>query len=246
MRKYLTIWLLLPIFALAAEPTHDQVLSGSDSTQDTNHDVALPLTGNAVGDVFVCAIGGQFVGSPGYTWPAGWTEIYDSGSNLRLGVAWRESDAGESSPIVVTTTQSSKSATACWRWDDADDPDTEPPVASTGTTYSASSAPDWDSLTHGFTCTDFGSMIFGGHAGGPTITFDTPPTGYTNSGEAAPSPANANLVFWASDTITGAASEDPGAGTLSATETGNLVTLAVPGICAGGASSAVQRRRHDE
>lgn len=83
------------------------------STQNSAFSMSLTInkpTATVEGNLMVMVCGGGFSGSNNYTFPSGWTEVADSGSQGGLAVAYKVATASEPSSYTITATNNNAHA----------------------------------------------------------------------------------------------------------------------------------------
>ena len=204
-----------------------KVVARNTSAQDTaatSHTVDLPA-GIVAGDLLIVVFAVR--GNPGVTWGGtGFTEFFEvaNGANHALALAYRQADGTEGATITVTTGASQKSAHTAYRITGHVNPATHAPEASAGATGN-SAAPDPDSLSPTGGAKDYLWLaVLGWNQFGTTLTGY--PTNYLNGITKTTSSGNSANVGSAERELN-AASENPGAFTLSASEQWIAATVAV-------------------
>ena len=203
----------------AARATYD----GSTST--TTHAVTLP-GGIAAGDILVmCVRTPTTIGS--FTWPAGWTKLDTAGdrgidaSDDFQQIAWRIADGSEGATVTVTLNVAARLAALTYRITGG--------TRATLSAIASGTSANPNSPAHTVVPpNDVLWLSVGGIEGARTIT--TAPSGYANATIIANTGTTGTgqcSVFGASLGVTGDASEDPGAWTLSASDDWMIWTVAV-------------------
>jgi hypothetical protein len=181
-----------------------------------NGDLLLAIVRNAVAST--------------YTWPAGWTELIDAsddGDDDENTIGWRVSDGTDSATFTVTATVTGKFAGYVAQIRGAR---AVAPTLSTVATGTTAANPDATSVTATGGARDYlyGSVF--GMGGEPTVPVTTYPTNYSlgnntaNSGVAGT--AATNCIVAGAWRQLNAASDDPGAFTVSGTK-GNWSAWAI-------------------
>jgi hypothetical protein len=196
----------------------------ASSTQDqniTSHAVALPppssAPGTIIGELIVVIAG--FDGNPTVTWPAGWTQFFggNNGGAVRLAAAYRVADGTEQERISVTTSAGLRSSHVAYRISGA----AAAPTASASATGS-STAPNPASFTPAGGAKSYLWLAAEAH-GGNEVPVTVYPSGYVRGVSAA---NNGGNVAATSRGIK-AATEDPGAFTLSSSNAWVAATFAI-------------------
>lgn len=214
-------------------PDHVDSTSGSESAPATSHTVGLPGSITA-GQRLVAIIAGQGA-TQSFSWPGGWTEIKDSVSNLScIAVAYRDCDGTEGASITVTSNLSRSCA-----WDVIRTTNHDPayaPEVSTGAGFSLSTSADPDSLSPSWG-SDKSLWVAvsanNGAAGARTVSAypSNYSIGQTNVLGTDVGTEDNEIGLGVALRQLEAASEDPGAFTLSGTGSGLVLTIAIKGIC---------------
>jgi hypothetical protein len=201
------------------------------TTATTSPVVNLP-TGIVAGNLLLVLFRGASL-SGDITWPAGWTELFDDASdasNDETTMAWRKADGTEGATITLSTPVSGKFAALSWRITGAADPTVQPPQFATLAT-GASVNPNPGSLTPTGGAKDYLWLAVGGWEGEQTSPPGTFPANYTlnqigaDSGIAGAVATNCRLA--GAGRQLNAASEDPGAFTISVSDDWTATTLAI-------------------
>lgn len=210
-----------------AFPVVEATNTSTETSAVTSHTIDLPAS-IADGDLLIVIIESGEIAAGFHTFPAGWTEIFDSDlvtGNIVVGVAFRRADGTEGASIEVTTTNSLVSCHNSYRIS-GHSPSIDPEV-STGTN-GTSSTPDPDSLDTSGDAKDYLWIAIEAHQTGDDTT--AAPSSYTDLIEAHAGGTNscASAVREVNAT-----SEDPGTFTIAASRVWGALTLAVYPIEAG-------------
>jgi hypothetical protein len=142
----------------------------SFSFPGTTHTVQLP-NGIAAGSRIISIVAAENLVT--FTWPAGWTEIFDSdNTDVSLSVAWRDIDGTEGftgSNDFITVTTSGNEATTHISYRIGNFLAASVPEVSTGATGN-STAPDPDNVSPSGGIQDYLSIIVEAHNTGSTDT----------------------------------------------------------------------------
>jgi hypothetical protein len=208
--------------------------TSTTTTAGTSHTLNLP-SGISSGDTLIAMLSG-FYGSGStpvdISWPSGWTEFFEQDattSTLHLAVAgaWRKADGTEGSSITVTTNLSVLAAHHSYRITGAADPTVLPPEAATIGYTDTSATIDPPSLSPTGGAKDYLWLAVAGYRrSGRTMTGT--PTNYTNLLDVNSGGTTAGTRLGSMRRQLNAASDDPGAFTLSGTSERRVgVTIAV-------------------
>jgi len=168
----------------------------------------------------------------GITWPAGWTELWESNadaSNDEASMAWRKANGAEPATITLAS-GNAKFAAQAWQISGAADPTITPPVFA-GPATGTSINPDPPSLTPPGGSQAFLWLAVGGWEGeqtSPPVGF---PAGYTlnqmgaSSGTAGGDTSNCRVASAAVQLT--AATQDPGTFLISALDDWMATTVAI-------------------
>lgn len=118
----------------------------------------------------------------GFTFPAGWTKLFDDtsdASNDETCVAWRKADGTEGATITVTTSASTKFASLAYRIKDTANPTTTPPEFATLSTGFDSFLP-MNALSPTGGIQDYLFLAMGAWEGEQTSPPTIGPTSYTD------------------------------------------------------------------
>jgi hypothetical protein len=191
--------------------------------------VSLP-SGIVAGDLLLVLFRCSSAGAIG--WPAGWTELFDDASDAsanQTALAYRRADGTEGATVTLSCT-SSKFAAVAFRVTGAEDPAVQPPQFAALTT-GTSTAPNPGALTPTGGAKDYLWLALGGWEGEQTSPPATFPANYTlgqvgaNSGTAGVVTTNVRVA--GAGRQLNAASEDPGAWTISVSDDWTATTVAV-------------------
>ncbi|MGH7535138.1 MAG: hypothetical protein ACREMG_06090, partial [Gemmatimonadales bacterium] len=208
--------------------------TSTTTTAGTSHTLNLP-TGISSGDTLIAMLSG-FIGSGStavdISWPSGWTEFFEqdaTSGTLHLAVAgaWRKADGTEGASITVTTNVSVLAAHNSYRITGAADPTVQPPEAAAIGYTTGTTSIDPPSLTPTGGAKDYLWLaVAGWRRSGVTSPND--PTNYTTAIDASSGGAGSGTHLRSLRRQLNAASEDPGAFTLSGTSERRAgVTIAV-------------------
>lgn len=210
-----------------AFPQVASVTASSQSPNSTTSTVTLPGTFSA-GDLFIGIVAADS-GAGAMTWPAGWTEILDSaGTGFQLSIAYRIAQAGDTAPGVTHTTERSNHLLIrITGWHGTTAPEiTTMATGSSTAPNSASLSPSWgteDTLWITVAASD--DSVAHTYTGFPYAS---------NNNENGTATSAARVAM--ATTESAAASVDPGAFTISASETWGAVTIAVRPAASGAQS----------
>lgn len=196
--------------------------------QGAGNIIRIPVDDLRYGDILIAAVR-ECAGAGSFTWPTGWTELWDSvadASNDCFSGAWRfvNFDANEG-PAVSTSYSGTndRSICVCWQFRNATTP------VSTGVTAATTTTPNPPNNAPGLGTLDFLWMALTSQEGAPTVS--SYPTNYTlNQGfarELTGAGTGQAMLGWAMRELN-ASSEDPGTFTLSNNEDTMTVTIAIP------------------
>ena len=115
----LATWAMAASNAEAAFPTVAATNTSVNDSDTTSHVVSLPA-GIASGDlliVFIAIDTRDVIPAMTFTWPVGWTELYDQEDASDIGhtAGYRRADGGEGATITVTSTEADQSAHVSYR-----------------------------------------------------------------------------------------------------------------------------------
>ena len=214
-----------PVLVLAA-PAVASVTQTAFSSDTTTHNVSMPATVNA-GDLLIVLFTND--GSATVTTPAGWTPLASTaeGSHVRLSVYYKKAAGTEGGTTVNFDTSASEQAAAqVYRITDWHG--TTPPEISTAATNAGSTAPDPASLNPaGWGVADTLWLAVAGQDRGNQLGTTTYPPSYTNGTSTVSSNDNVCCRTLSARRALVAASEDPGAFTIPASEQWVAFTIAV-------------------
>jgi len=209
-----------------AFPTITATNTTDGTTATTSPVVNLPATVNA-GETLLVFFRTDTVGA--ITFPGGWTELFDLGTNQQTTAAWKLADGTEGGTTITLTTAGGKFAALSWSIAAAD-PSTTPPESSAGASgFDAN--PDPDTVTPTGGADDYLWLALMGIEGEQAMP-PTYPTNYTenqihaNSGTAGAVSTNVRVAA-AKRTNLNAASENPGVYTVNVTDDWRAFTFAV-------------------
>jgi hypothetical protein len=194
-----------------------------NNSNGTSHTVSLP-SGVQSGELLIVIFG--FRGGTGQTitWPSGYTSFFRSDRLTNVGVeaAWRKADGGEGSTITVQTSANARTSHNSYRITGAADPTTRPPesAASNGNNTN----PDPPSLTPTGGAKDYLWIAVEINSDG-TTTITGWPGSYTGGIQANGTGTNTTTGSTVRQLY--AASEDPGAFTISSSIAWAAGTLVV-------------------
>lgn len=218
------------------------------STNSTSHTVDLP-SGISSGDLLIAFF--SFHGTDGntVTWPSGadlWTEIRlaqnDSGAGSSLAIAYRDADGGEGSTISLTTANNTRFAALVLRITGHEDPATQAPEVSTGSTGQNSTA-DPDSITPG-SSKDYLFIAAGSQSHGSDSTYTAEPTNYSNLATISntTNQGTRRTVGTGERQLTTGSAEDPGTFTQASTtsEWAAATVMVHPAAVGGGPAAGLR------
>ncbi len=108
------VLLLVPGIAWATFPTVETTATSSDNTNDTSTIVVNLPSGIQNGNLLVCGIAMSEQRTA--SWPAGWTELYDTGpTGYGASAAFRRADGSEGASITVTASGTTRGNFLCYR-----------------------------------------------------------------------------------------------------------------------------------
>ena len=198
------------------------------SVAETTSPVNLP-TGIVSGNLLLVFVRAAAAGAVG--WPAGWTELFEDASDASddvTALAWRKADGTEGATIDVTH-GSAKLAALSWRITGAEDPAIQAPQFSTVAT-GTSTAPDSSSLSPTGGAKDYLWLALAAYEGEQSLT-PTYPTNYSSNqltvGTGTGGAIATNCRVSGSNRTNNAASEDPGAYTISVSDDWSAWTVAI-------------------
>ena len=201
-----------------AFPTVEATAASTTTPASTSHTITLPA-GVVAGDLLIAWIVIENGSAPEFTWPAGWTELFDitDGDDTSVySAAWKEAVASEPNP-VVTSGSSDISAQCAYRISGAEDPATQAPEFATFTF--AEDFPDPPNLTPTGGAKDYLWIAATGYnSGDPTTAAPTSYAPLLNAQNAAMEHSTAHRTL-------NAASENPGIFTV--TDDGSCIGSAV-------------------
>ena len=205
------------------------ITSGADPADATSHTVTLP--GSIVaGQRLIIAFG--LTTNSNVTFPAGWTEIFDTSvTGATLACAYRDCDGTESSTISVGTVANVAAAWAIYRVAAGSFDPNFAPIA--GAAANGSSAnPNPPSLTTGWGSTEVLWIAVDAGSTSPPLSVSAYPTNYTGNQvfSFATGGTSNGYVILATRNLT-AATEDPGTFTTSISDIWVANTIAVRGLC---------------
>jgi hypothetical protein len=211
-----------------AFPTVESTATTNRTAAETTAVVTLPATVSAGATLIVL---GRVTVVGSTTWPAGWTKAdstADASDDITVW-AWKKADGNEDGTTINVTIPSGKSAWIAYSIIGARDPTVQPPLAS-GMTTSTNTNPNPQVLNASGTPKDFLWLWMGGWEGEQTSPPTGQPTNYTdpigaNTGTASAVTTNCRVAS-ARRALT-AASEDPPAWTISASDDWVAFTVAV-------------------
>lgn len=216
-----------------ASPVIEGTADSNSSTSSTSFTVNLP-TGIVSGEGILVAVT-RDGGAGTVSFPAGYTELYDlidDDSFATGAAAWKQSTGGEPASITVTSTTSDPFVARAWRISGATDFTVTPPDFDT--VVNAGNTTTHDPPNVSVTGGSNDILII------PILHFDTYtasvssfPSGYGNTGSAASGTSGSQCEMAWCDLSTTAASENPGAYTLSTTR--RAVTSTIIFQASGGA-----------
>jgi len=231
MRKlFLLFAFLLAQPVWAAFPTVVTAANSVQATDSTSHTVSLP-SGIVSGDLLI----GFFScdGTATVTWPnegTDWIEIVSNASVAnRLSIAWRKADGTEGASITVTTSASEESVHIVYRITGHIDPSTQPPEQASTTGSGVN--PNPPDLTPTGGAKDYLWFAIEGSDDDDLVTVY--PTSYTDGETYGSSTGGGDCGIGAARRELNAASENPGAFTIAATEQWVAATIAVHPVAAG-------------
>jgi hypothetical protein len=202
----------------------DSVTSNSASG-GTSHTVNLPDGSNVVGRlVVVCAAAD---GTPTFTFPAGWTELFDSSDvEVALGIAYREIDGtegfdGSGDTITITTSIGEPTAHISYLARNANSSNVEVSTAVTGTNTN----PDPGSVTPSGGYDNYLNIAIQAHDVGTTTTTGYP-SGYVNTQQITVN-SSMGCGIGGAYLIAVGSSEDPGTFTISQIRNWVAVTVSI-------------------
>jgi len=184
--------------------------AGSNTTADaTTHTVTL-ATGAEVGDLLVVAV--VFDGTPTVTWPAGWTQLQSNAATITRQIRYRWADGTEPASLTLTTSAAEEMQARAWAIGDPH-PTAAPEVVVTSAT---STAPNSPSLTPSWGAKDtlWASYAFVDESVNTTAY----PASYTDNQFSANSGGATGVTLAVATRNLNAATEDPGAFTISASK----------------------------
>ena len=215
-----------------AFPTITATNTTNGTTASANQVVNLPATVNAGETLLVFLRSAGASGNGVHTYPAGWTKLFDIGSIDQTSMAWKKADGTEGgTTITITVTGgNTKFAALSWSIAGATDPTVTPPEDSAAASGNSTS-PDPAIVTPTGGAKDYLWLAVMGIQGEQTSP-PTFPANYTISQIAADSgvaglPTTNVRVAGAKRTDLNAASEDPGAFTVSAADEWRAFAVAV-------------------
>lgn len=204
--------------AYGASPVIESAANGGGGP-GTSINMTYPATITADALIGSCVVSSN--ASNTFTWPMGWTKIgtEESGGSQTIGCAYTTAVGNEDGgTFAVGINESVGLAGRTWSITGAEVPGTQAPEAVDASGSSTSADPPEVTPTGG--SKDYLWVIFTGIDGNRTCT---DPANYTTDGSVA----NAAISFCSAFRALTASSEDPGAFTLSTTETWSVITLAV-------------------
>ena len=212
-----------------AFPTVTSTATTNGTTATASAVVNLPATVNA-GDTLIVFHRSASSGVHGY--PGGWTEFFDLGTPDETSAAWKKADGSEGGTTITITQTSSKFASVAYAIA-GEDPAVTPPESSVGASGN-SAGPDPDNLAPaggGGGAKDYLWLALMGIEGEQTSP-PTYPANYTENQNAADSGTAGAIttncrVAVAKRTDLNAASENPGAFTVSVADDWRAFTFAV-------------------
>jgi len=190
----------------------------SDTTASVPHTVALP-TGIVAGDL--CLVITTSQGAISWTFPAGWTEVLDSGGQPNFGVAYRICDGSEGASITVTLSASNSMNALVYRITGAHQvtpPETAvvAPATATSSNPPALTPAGWNPEK---------TLWLAASSGDGTVTPTAYPTGYTYHQTTQGGGATGGLAVGALQQL--ALTQDPSVFTYAASTIRRAVTIAI-------------------
>ena len=194
----------MPYFPFVRNATNSQTTADA-----TTHTVTL-ATGAEVGDLLVVAV--VFDGTPTVTWPAGWTQLQANAATITRQIRYRWADGTEPATLTLTTSASEEMQARAFVIGDPH-PTAAPEVAVTSGT---STAPNPPSLTASWGAKDtlWAALAFVDEA----VTTSAYPTNYADNQNSANSGGASGVTLAVATRNLNAATEDPGAFTISASK----------------------------
>lgn len=203
--------------------TVTDTISGSDSG-GSSHTISLPASTSGKLIVLFIAINN----SGGFTWPAGWTEMFDAATTLSG--AYRYCDGSEGASIIVTS-GSSPRACAWAGYAFTGVPGSQNPEAGTAAT-GTSTSPDPPSLSPSWGgANNYWIAVAGGGSNAALQDISAYPASYTESQLYAEGTAGGANDGWIASALRRAsgASENPAAMTIATSDDWAANTVAVRG-----------------
>ncbi len=200
---------------------------GNSGANTTSHTINLP-TGINSGDLLIVIVSIDVV--PTVTWPSGWTStvLFTTAMPNNFATftaAYRIADGTEGSTITITTSSSEGSAHTSWRITGY-----QGTPEFCGPTTANTSSPNPCALTPSWGADDVLWLAVCGYNGNHSIT--AYPANYSNTINNRWANSNGTGVG-SGERLLNAASEDPGAFTLSASNDTAASTIAIRGAAAG-------------
>jgi len=195
-----------------AAPTLVAASTANQTSAGTSHAINLPATVSA-GNRLVCIVGmnDNPANANTFSWPAGWTELFDQVSlDLSVSAAWKIADGTEGgTTVTVTSTSTEKVSGKSWCFSGAGT------VYATAGSISSTANPNPPSLTPAGGSGDYHWIAVDAHKTNNNVSVY--PTGYSNTGVFRPNVLAGDdcTLAWGTKTATSVSSEDPSAFTIS-------------------------------
>jgi hypothetical protein len=206
----------------------------SESTVNTGSINATAPSGIASGDLLIAIAACD--GNRSFVWDTGWVELADNSGSRGCTLAAAYKDAGGSEPSTYLVDNAGTERVACWifRISGAEDPSTQAPEIAAANGGAATSI-DPPSLTPTGGAADFLWIAFGCMDVDGNNSISTYPSGYTNTSYNETGTTTGHVLLVKATLDSNTATEDPGAFTVSLSDTWNAATIAVhPGAAASG------------
>ncbi len=196
-----------------------------DETSQTSHTVNLPDGVKNVGRTLLIAIAAN--GDCGFSFPAGWTELFDGSSNITLGIGYRVIDGTEgfsntNSTVAVTTSTSQVTSHVSYLISNVESSEIEVNSSVTG----MSTSPNPGSITPTGGYNSYLTLAIQAHDAGVTTTTGFP-SGYGNTQNIASGDLLRGCGIGVTQLIQTNSSQDPGAFTIDQTRDWIAVTVSI-------------------